>query len=71
MARQEREETEAGKNSAYLVASRAELVTGSAAYLKPYMEKADMKNIDVDLIVRASARIERLARIHYGSMAFE
>jgi len=30
-----------------------------------------MKRIDIDLIVRAAARIERLADIHYGSMAFQ
>jgi Zn-dependent peptidase ImmA (M78 family) len=55
---------------AYLVASRAALVTGSAAYLKPYAQRADMKSIDVYLIVRAAARIERLSKIHYGSMVF-
>jgi hypothetical protein len=55
---------------AYLVGSRAELVTGSATYLKPYAQRADMKNVDVELIVRAAARIERLAKIHHGSMAF-
>jgi hypothetical protein len=27
--------------------------------------------IDIDLVVRAAARIERLAKIHYGSMAFK
>jgi hypothetical protein len=56
---------------AYLVASRAELVTGSTTYLKPYAQRADMECVDVDLIVRAAARIERLAKIHYGSMAFK
>jgi len=56
---------------AYLVASRAELVTGSTTYLKPYAQRADMKSIDIELIVRAAARIERLAKIHYGSMAFK
>jgi hypothetical protein len=55
---------------AYLVASRAGLVTGSAAYLKTHVERSDMNKIDVELIVRAAARIERLAKIHYGSMAF-
>ena len=55
---------------AYLVASRAELVTGSAAYMKPHAERADMKSVDVELIVRGAARIERLAKIHYGSMLF-
>jgi hypothetical protein len=55
---------------AYLVASRAGLTTGSAAYLKTYAERANMKNVDIDLVVRAAARIERIAKIHYGSMAF-
>jgi hypothetical protein len=55
---------------AYLVASRAGLVTGSATYLKTHAERSDMNKIDVELIVRAAARIERLAKIHYGSMAF-
>jgi hypothetical protein len=45
-------------------------VTESAAYLKAHAQRADMKKIDLDLIVRAAARIERLAKIHYGSMAF-
>lgn len=55
---------------AFLVASRAGLTTGSAAYLKGHAQRADMKSIDIDLVVRAAARIERLAKIHYGSMAF-
>jgi hypothetical protein len=55
---------------AYLVASRAGLFTGAAAYLKTHVQRADMKKIDVELIVRAAARIERLAKIHHGSMAF-
>jgi len=55
---------------AYLVASRAGLATGSAAYLRNHAERADTKKIDIDLIVRAAARIERLAKIHYGSMIF-
>jgi antirestriction protein ArdC len=56
---------------AYLLASRAGIVTGSAAYLKSHAKKADMAQIDLDLIVRAAARIERLAKVHYGSMAFK
>jgi hypothetical protein len=55
---------------AYLVASRAELITGSAAYLKTHAERADMKSVDVEVIVRGAARIERLADIHYGFMVF-
>jgi hypothetical protein len=56
---------------AFLVASRAGLTTGSAAYLKTHAERADMKKVNIDLIVRAAARIERIAKIHYGSMAFQ
>jgi hypothetical protein len=56
--------------SAYLVASRAGLVTRSAIYLKTHARQADMTCVDVDLVVRAAARIERLSKIHYGSIAF-
>ena len=56
---------------AYLLASRAGIVTCSAAYLRAYAKRADRAQIDLDLVVRASARIERLAKIHYGSMAFK
>jgi hypothetical protein len=55
---------------AYLVASRAGLTTGSAAYLKDHAKGANIKKINIDLIVRAAARIERLSKIHYGSMRF-
>jgi hypothetical protein len=55
---------------AYLVASRAAVTTASAQYLKEYVARADMKKIDFELIVRAAARIERLAKIRYGSMTF-
>jgi hypothetical protein len=55
---------------AYLVAGRAGLVTCSADYLNPYVKEVEMSCIDVDLVVRAAARIERLAGLHYGSMAF-
>jgi len=55
---------------AFLVASRAGLVTESAAYLKTHAERGDMMKIDIELIVRAAARIERLAKIHYGAMGF-
>lgn len=55
---------------AFLAASRAGLTTGSAAYLKTHAERAVMKKIDIDLIVSAAARIERIAKIHSGSMAF-
>jgi hypothetical protein len=56
---------------AYLVASRAGVVTASAQYLKAYALRADMTKIDLDLIVRAAARIERMAKVRYGSVAFE
>jgi uncharacterized protein DUF955 len=56
---------------AYLVSSRAGLITHSAEYLKHHAQQADPLNITEDLIVRAAARIERLAELHYGSMAFK
>ena len=56
---------------AYLVASRAEIITGSAVYLKRHAQDAEMAKINLDLIVRAAARIERLAKIHYGTMVFK
>jgi hypothetical protein len=56
---------------AYLVASRAGLAATSADYLKVHASKADITAIDIDLVVRAAARIERLAKIHYGSMTFK
>jgi antirestriction protein ArdC len=56
---------------AYLVASRAGLVAASAEYLRVHASKADITAIDIDLVVRAAARIERLAKIHYGSMTFK
>jgi len=56
---------------AYLIASRAGVVTASAAYLQNYAREADMGKVDVELIVRAAARVERLAKIHYGSMVFK
>ncbi len=56
---------------AYLAASRAGIVANSASYIKDYAEKADLAKVDLELIVRASARIERLAKIHYGSLLFE
>ncbi len=55
---------------AYLVASRAGLVAASAEYLKSHASRADIKAINIDLIVRSAVRIERMAKIHYGSMLF-
>ena len=56
--------------TAYLVASRAGLVIRSAGYLKTHAKQAKMTCVDLELVVRAAARIERLGKIHYGSMAF-
>jgi hypothetical protein len=39
---------------------------GSTQYLKSYIQTGDIDKIDLDLIVRAAARIERLAKIRYG-----
>ena len=55
---------------AYLVVSRAGLSTASPLYLKPHIEKLNIDQINLELIVRAAARVERLAKIHYGSMIF-
>jgi hypothetical protein len=55
---------------AYLVGARTGVIAASAEYLKTHAARADMRTIDIDLIVRAAARIERLAKIHYGSMKF-
>jgi hypothetical protein len=43
----------------------------SAQYLAGFVRSANISKIDLDLIVRAAARIERLAKLHYGTMAFE
>jgi len=56
--------------AAFLIASRAGLIARSANYLAAYVRQADAKQINMDLIVRAAARIERLANIHHGSMDF-
>jgi hypothetical protein len=56
---------------AHLVASRAGIVGASAQYLKGYLAGADMARIDVDLIVRAAARIERMCGIRHGSIEFK
>ena len=61
---------------AYLVASRAGLVPASAQYLRTYVMSAAMAKIeimakiDIDLIVRSAARIERMCKVRYGSMEF-
>lgn len=56
---------------AYLVASRAGVIPASAQYIKGYATRANMSKVNLDLVVRSAARIERLAKIRYGSMAFE
>jgi len=53
-----------------LVGARAGVIAASAEYLKAHASRADIAKIDMDLVVRAAARIERLAKIHYGSMKF-
>lgn len=55
---------------AYIVAKRAGIVTRSVDYLAPHVNSAELNNLDVDLVVRAAARIERLAKIRYGRMDF-
>ena len=56
---------------AYLVASRAGIVTDLAQYIKGYASRSVVTKVNLDLVVRSAARIERLAKIRYGSMAFE
>lgn len=55
---------------AFLVASRAGIVPASAEYLRSFVAGKDISGIDLDLIVRAAARTERLAKIRHGSMQF-
>lgn len=69
LSRSEREvEAEA---VAYLVAARAGLKPASASYLRPHAKAANLSKVDVDTIVRAAARIERLAGTSYGKVLFE
>lgn len=56
---------------AYLVAARAGLKPASASYLGSHAKVVDLSKVDVDTIVRAAARIERLAGISHGKMTFE
>lgn len=55
---------------AFLVALRAGLITRSAQYLMDYAKGMNIKTIDIDRIVRAAARIERLAEIRHGTLEF-
>ena len=54
-----------------LVAARAGIVAASAQYIKGYAARATMAQLNVDLIVRAAARIERMCKIRYGSVEFK
>jgi hypothetical protein len=56
---------------AYLVSARAGLMPRSPEYLKSHVQIESVGKINEDLIVRAASRIERLAGIHYGTMAFK
>jgi hypothetical protein len=56
--------------AAFLVASRAALFAKSANYLASYVRQADARQVDMELVVRAAARIERFAGIRYGTMEF-
>jgi len=56
---------------AHIVAQRAGLETESATYLKQQVTNDTISKIDVDLVVRAAARVERLADIHHGTMLFD
>jgi hypothetical protein len=53
---------------AFLVASRTGVVPASAAYIRGFVKSADISKVNLELIIRSAARIERLARIHavYG-----
>ena len=55
---------------AYLVAARAGVQAKSIEYLRGYARKANISVVDLDLIVRAAARIERLCGLRYGSLTF-
>ena len=49
----------------------SDVVPASAQYIKDYASRSDMTKVDLGLVVRSAARIERLAKARYGSMAFE
>ena len=55
---------------AYVVAARAGLTAASASYLSEFAKKVHPAAVNLDLIIRAAARIERLAKIKYGKMTF-
>ena len=55
---------------AYLVCSRGGVIPASVQYLKAHAGKADMRLVNLGLIVRSAARIERLAKIRHGSIQF-
>jgi hypothetical protein len=51
---------------AWLIARRAGLKTGSAAYLKRHVEAGNTTLVDVDLVERAASRIESMAGLKYS-----
>lgn len=55
---------------AYIVAKRAGVETRAVDYLSSHAKAAKLDHIDVDLVVRAAARIERLGKLRYGRMDF-
>jgi hypothetical protein len=66
-----REREVEAESVAYLVAARAGILTRSAEYISEYASNATMEHVNVDLVVRAAARVERLAEIHHGRLAFQ
>lgn len=56
---------------AYVVCSRGGIIPASAQYLKKHAALADIANVNLDLVVRAAARVERLAKIRHGSVVFQ
>ncbi|GJD88139.1 hypothetical protein BHAOGJBA_1652 [Methylobacterium hispanicum] len=59
-----------GEAVAYLVSARAGLKPASAEYLRAYALSADLTRIDMNVVVRAAARIERLAGMSHGMVRF-
>lgn len=55
----------------YLVSKRAGLHPESAKYLHGYAKEADLSLVNMDLIISAAGKIERLAKLNHGSISFE
>ena len=53
---------------AFCVAGRASLAPASADHLRGYVREVGTTGMDMDLIVRAAGRIQRVAKAHYGTM---